>query len=132
VAFLGRDDILGADDIAYTDVDVSEWGGMVRIKPLTAMQRTRIQGDMAEIYQSKKGFNRLGKIHLQMIAWCVVDEDGKPIFTPGDVDKLGNKSAAPIQRIRDKIMSISGMDDDATEEAEEDFDDTQGSDSLFD
>ncbi|WP_017602210.1 hypothetical protein [Nocardiopsis lucentensis] len=132
MAFLGRDDILGAEDTEYNEIDCPEWGGMVRIKPLTAMQRARIQGTMAEIYQAKKGYDRLGKSHLQMIAWCVVDEDGKPIFTPGDIDKLGAKNAAPIQRLRDAIMKLSGMDDDAVEEAEEDFTETQESDSLFD
>ena len=40
--FLTRDDILAADDMAYQNVSVPEWGGSVRVRTLCGADRSRI------------------------------------------------------------------------------------------
>lgn len=129
MGFLGRDAILGATDFEYTEVDVPEWGGVVRVRPLTARERSQIEGQMTQIAQSKKGYDKLGETALKMVVWCVVDENGDRVLEEKDVVALGKKSAAPILRIRNAVMKVSQMGAEDVEEAEEDFTDSQ--DSLF-
>jgi hypothetical protein len=39
----------------------------------------------------------------------VVDDQGKRIFTDEDIEALGNKNAAPLDRICDVARRLSGM-----------------------
>ena len=132
MSFLSRDAILGADDFEYESVNLPEWGGEVRVRAMTAQQRARWEGQMAEIHQSNKGFEKFGQAAIQIVVWCVVDEDGKPVFTDKDVAALGRKSSAPISRIREVVMRLSKMGPDDVEAAEEDFTETPGNDSSTD
>jgi len=51
----------------------------------------------------------------------VVDENGKRLFRYADVEALGQKSAAALDRIFDVAMSLSGMRDEEVEELIENF-----------
>lgn len=132
MSFLGRDAILGADDFEYEVVNIPSWGGKVRVRPLNAKQRSQIEGQMAHIAQAKKGYEKLGDAALRMVVWCVVDEQGQPIFTEQDVSALAKKSSKPILHLRDVITRISGMEKESVDEAEEDFTDSQDSLSSID
>lgn len=141
MALLGRDDILDADDVDYEDVLCNEWrptgtteDSYVRVKQMTAEQCARIQGQMYEIYQAKKGYERVGEIALRTIYWCAIDENGERIFnSEADIKRLGKKSHRPIERLNAVIKRLSGMaNSDAVEDAEEDFDDAPTSNSLSD
>ena len=51
-----------------------------------------------------------------------VNEDGESIFTKGDVQRLGAKSSAALNRIFELATKQSGMSDEDIEELTEDFD----------
>jgi len=123
MTLLGRDQILGASDFETRDVECPEWGGTVRVRPLTAVQRSLIESTMLEANQTKR-FDKVGKVAIQCVAWCVVDEQGERLFTEADVKALGEKSSAPILRLRDAIFELSGMSKGAVEEEVEDFTET--------
>lgn len=136
--FLGREQILNANDLDYEEVEVPEWAppgestAWVRVRPLSARQRSQIEGQMAQIHMAKKGYDKLGEGALKMLVWCVVDENGNQLFGDADVNALAKKSSKPVLRLRDVITRISGMDKESVEEAEEDFTDTPGSLSSID
>lgn len=132
MALLGRDQILKADDVETRDVECPEWGGTVRVRPLTAAQRSRIESIMLEVNQTKRGYERVGQVALKCVAWCTVGEDGKPIFEESDVKELGGKNSAPILRIRDAVFELSGLHKTAVEEEVEDFSETPDGSSSTD
>src|SRR5690606_26691045 len=123
MTLLGRDQILGASDFETRDVECPEWGGTVRVRPLTAVQRSLIESTMLEANQASP-CGKVGKGASQCAAWCVGDGQGERLFTEADVKALGEKSSAPVLRLRDAILELSGMSKGAVEEEVEDFTET--------
>lgn len=131
--FLSRNDIKDARDYDLTQVQVQEWAPAdasedvyVYVRPFTAHQRSQFEALGARVNSSNKGWDELGSFAIQAVIWCVVDEDGKRVFNDGDRTWLREKSSAPINRIWQKILLVSGLTDEAQEAAVEDFSETQG------
>lgn len=127
---LTRDAILGASDIKTEDVHVPEWGGTVRVKGLTAAQRDRFEADSL----TGKGKNRdvnLVNMRARLVALSVVDENGAPVFKPGDVKALGDKSAGALDRVFEAASRLSGIGEEDIEELGKpsESDQTEGSPS---
>ncbi|QBI56797.1 hypothetical protein [Streptomonospora litoralis] len=136
MAFLGREEILEAEEDDFEDVKVNEWrkkgateDAWVRVYPMSASQRSRVESTMLEVNQTGRGYERIGQIALKTVIWCVGSEHSSdPVFSESDVKTLGSKSSKPILRIRDAAFRLSGLAPGAVEEEIEDFDVTQGSD----
>lgn len=112
---LTRDQILDAKDITYEDVEVPEWGGTVRVQALSGAARDQFEAALV----AGKGKNRsvkLDNVRAKMVAASIVDADGKRLFTDADVRKLGEKSAAALQRVYTVAQRLSGLTDDDAEE----------------
>lgn len=106
--YLSRDVILAVQDVQAEDVEVPEWGGVVRVQGLTGAQRDAYEASMVE----GKGKNRtlnLKNIRAKLVALTVVDERGKPLFTDADVQALGRKSGAALDRIFNVAQRLSGL-----------------------
>lgn len=115
---LTRDQIMEAEDRPSETVRVPEWGGEVRIQAMSAADRTEYEG---LIYQFSDG----GKVELDrrrfvaaLVAFSVVDEDGKRLFGPDDVDALAAKSGKALARIYSVAARLSGIGRDQEEAAE--------------
>ena len=48
-------------------------------------------------------------VRSKLCAMCIVDEDGARLFSDEDIDALGEKSAAPLDRIFGVAMRLSGL-----------------------
>jgi hypothetical protein len=94
-----REKILAADDFRSEVMDVPEWGGEVTIRSLSF---TAANGMFKE---EVKGFDP----RLRLIAACLVDDAGAPIFSEEDLSALGGKDAEVIARIWKKCVEINGM-----------------------
>ena len=117
VDYLTKDAILGADDLPFEDVPVPEWGGTVRVRGLTGTERDRFEFKMAA---AKDNPDQV-EVRAQVAGRCLVDADGKRLFTDKELSKLGAKSGAALDRVFDKVRDLSGMGDKAVEAAAEDF-----------
>jgi len=103
---LTRDEILKAQDIDYEVVEVPEWGGEVRVRAMTAAERDAFEASI--LRQTKSGVQvEMVNLRARLCAMTIVDEDGKRIFSDGDVAELGKKSAAALQRVFDVAMRLS-------------------------
>lgn len=99
---LTKDDILSADDIGITTVDVPEWGGSVCVRDMSGTTRDQIEAWTKE-ESSLIGFRAM------IVAQCLCDETGASLgFTPSEVQRLGDKSARAIERIVDVINQRAG------------------------
>ena len=117
MTLLTKDQILSSEDIGHKDIDVPEWGGTIRIAAMTAAERDSFEAGMID-NKGKSDKNRLLNFRSRFIASCIVDEDGKRLFSAGDVIALGKKSAAPISRIFDECRELNGMTEKDVEERE--------------
>ena len=106
--YLTKDDILKAEDIETREVEVPEWGGIVLVRGLTANERDKLESDTLD-QRGKKVTMNLERIRARMVAASVVDENGKKMFTPADVTKLGEKSAVALDRVFEVAQELSGM-----------------------
>lgn len=118
---LSRDAILSAADLVYEDVEVPEWGGVVRVKALSGRERDKYEASVTERKGKKTSFN-LANLRARLVQLATVDEEGKPLFNPRDIEALGKKSAAALDRVFGKALEMAGMTDEDLEEMAEDFD----------
>ena len=114
---LSKDQILGADDRSYRDVDVPEWGGNVRIGTMTAAERDAFEASMLP-EKGKKQSDKMANFRARFVARCVVDEEGKPLFDQADIVELGRKSANVLSRLFDECRELNGMTQEDVSELE--------------
>jgi len=112
MTYLTKAEILAADDAKFAEVDVQEWGGKVRVRTISGTER-----DQFDEYQDtvgKKGV-RLGT-RAFFCAMTICDETGKRTFDPKDVESLGKKSIAALDRVFTVSLRLNGIGNDAIEE----------------
>jgi hypothetical protein len=102
VKVLSREAILGADDLAPTRVRVSEWGGVVLVRQLTAADRDAFE---VSILSEQGAVN----LRARLVALVAVDEDGARLFAAEDVEALGAKSARAVDRVFSVAQKINGL-----------------------
>jgi len=118
---LTRDQILSADDSVYEDVNVPEWGGVVRIRGLSGSERDRFEDSIVNNKVGKHARQNMKNIRAKLVALTVIDAKGETLFTLKDVEALGKKSAAALDRCFDVAQRLCGLSDDDVTELEENF-----------
>lgn len=116
-SYLSGDDILTAVDLAAEDVPVEAWGGTVRVRGLTGTERDRFEFALAAAADHP---DRV-EVRSAIVGRCLVDGDGKRLFTDAQLPQLGGKSGAALDQLFDVVRRLSGMSDDAAEDAAQDF-----------
>jgi len=104
MGLLNKDAILAAEDKKFEDVDVPEWGGSVRVRMMSASERDQWEN---ETYGTGK-VNTVD-FRARFVALCAIDEAGNLLFTPDDVDALGAKSAAAVQRVFNAAQKLNAL-----------------------
>lgn len=100
--YLSKADILSAPDVRCEDVEVPEWGGVVRVKVMTGAEKDAFEASVTAVTQKNgKTIQRMNmaNVRAKLLARCIVDEGGRPIFDDADIDALGEKSAAAMDRV---------------------------------
>lgn len=109
MALLTKKEIIGAADMPRQTVNVPEWGGDVSVRTLNGFER-----DQFEI----SNIGNLANMRARLVALTVVDEMGVRIFSDADVEHLGCKSSAALDRVFEVARKLSGMSKDAEKTAE--------------
>lgn len=117
---LSRDAIIAAVDAVTETVPVPEWGGDVIIKSMTGAER-----DAYEVSLRRKGELNLANARAKLLVRVIVNEGGTRIFSDQDAMALGKKNAALLERLYDVAARLSGMTDEAAEDAEGNFGETE-------
>lgn len=120
MALLGRDSILGAQDLKHVDVDVPEWGGTVRVRMMTGSERDAFEAGTV-IRQGKKVEANLVNIRARLVSLCAIDENGVRLFSEADVEALAAKSGAALGRLFEACQKLNGLTEEAAAEAREQF-----------
>jgi hypothetical protein len=110
---LNRDSILQAQDLKTVDEPIPEWGGDIRLRILTAAERFAI--NTAATVDGK--FDP-AVFQTVLIEAAAVNEDGTPMFQPGDAAALRGKSAPAISRAFEAAAKLNGLGNAAVDAAE--------------
>lgn len=92
---LSKQAILEVKDLPIELVNVPEWGGEVYVRTLTGTERDAYEAGI--IGQDRKP--DLRNIRAKLLVRCLVDAEGRRLFSEADVDLLGNKSASVLDRL---------------------------------
>jgi hypothetical protein len=129
MTYLSRDDILKPRDLKMEEVDVPEWGGIVRVRELTGEARDDYETSLMRV-TAKGAVPEMSNRRAKLVARAVVNEDGSPLFSLADVHALGAESAAALERVATVAERLSGLSDEALEDAEGNSEAAAGGDSI--
>ena len=116
MAYLTREQILGVDHFPTEDVDVSEWGGLVRVRGLSAAELDTFEQSRLEQRKGGKIRLNLANTRARLCSLCVVDQDGKRMFREADIATLGKKGGRAVDRVYEVAARLSGIKDEDLEE----------------
>lgn len=132
MALLGKAQILAADDIDYEDVPVPKWGGEVRVRGLSGIERDKYEKSLIRMKNGQQEPN-IDFATARLVAWCAVDENNSRLFHGEDeVKELAAKSASALQRVFDVACRLSGLTQSDVEEMVEGFDKAPSGSSTSD
>lgn len=112
---LSRDDILNANDYEYEDVEVPEWGGTVRVRTMTGLERDSFEGSVFEM-KGKDSKVNFKNFRAKLCACCMVNADNMRMFSDADVEELGKKSAKALERVFTVAQRLNGIGSKEVEE----------------
>lgn len=131
MAILDREAILSLQDLPTERVFVPEWQGEVIVRGLTGAERDAFEQSIVE-QKGKKTRMKLQNIRARLVVLTVVDEQGNRVFSDGDAEWLGKKSAVALNRIFEVAQRLSGLRAEDIEELEGNLDDAQSDDFTLD
>ena len=120
---LTKEDIVGVSDLEIETIDVPEWNGSVRIRVL--------DGAEADRYSVMVTNKQLTDFRVKFVALVLCDENGKRLFSDGEIRALGRKSAKALDRIFEAGLKLNGMNEKGVADLEKNSDvpsDGSGSD----
>lgn len=130
---LSAEQILAADDLKPEFVPTPEWHADpeagVLVRGLTGEERDGWEKENFNFANSGKTEFTGKNMRARLCARCICDEKGKALFSSGQITALGRKSAAPLDRIYDKAVELSGIRAQDQEEAEKNSVPIQNGDS---
>lgn len=103
---LTRETILAFDDLPREVVEV--WGDRVWVRCMTAAERDDFESEILVTKGKNTEVNRRN-LRAQLVVRTTVDEEGNRFFANDDLDVVGAKSAAEIDKIFAVAMRLSGL-----------------------
>ena len=121
MGLLTREQILTADDLPRELVKVPEWGGEVWVRTLTGRERDTFESEMI-LYRPKAAAvpnaEALNQTRARLCARAMCDEHGNRLLSDSDVEVLGTKSAAALDRVYEVAARLSKISAKDVEELE--------------
>lgn len=111
-AILTVEAIIAAKDLKIEVIDVPEWGGSVKVQSFTKKGQQQVR-ELATVDDEIDP----ERLEMFMFIHGVID----PQFTDDTFELLRDKNAGVIDRILQRIMSLSGMDAESLTRAQEKF-----------
>lgn len=107
-ATLTRDQLLAAAaaPLPSERVDVPELGGVVLVRGLSAAERDAFE---QTVMLARRRQRPLVNVRARLAATCLVDDAGTALFTPADIEQLGQLRADVLDRIVTVAQRLSGF-----------------------
>lgn len=133
MGLLNLDLIISAQDKTFEDVEVPEWGGVVRIAVMSGTDRDKWELSMMKADDSsergfKMNFDAYSRVSL--VALCLVDDKFQRLCTTDEqVKLLGQKSGAVLDRLYGIAQRINAITDEDINDLEKNSAAAQNGDS---
>jgi hypothetical protein len=105
---LNKEQIIKAEDLMCRDVEVPEWGGTVRVRAMTGIDRDAFEQDTMRLDGEKLVPDR-SNYRAKLLAHCIVNEKNELIFTAKDIEALGRKSFRALDRVVTAAIELNGI-----------------------
>lgn len=116
--YLSRIDILDAVDYQTEEVDVPEWGGIVVVKSMSGTERDAFEASLID-QTGKSQKMKIENIRAKLVARTIINPETKELlFTPADIEALGRKSAAALDRVFGVSQRLSKITKDDIDDLE--------------
>jgi len=106
---LTREQILGVKDFTIESVEVPEWGGLVYLRSLKGKGRDAFEGSRVRITDEKKVEMVHDNTRARLLSMTLCDEQGTLLFSEEDVEILGDKNAAVLDKLFEVAQRMSGL-----------------------
>jgi hypothetical protein len=110
-----RAKILAADDRPREPIKVPEWGVDAFVATMSGTDRDAFDADM---FNRKDAKERAINFRARLVARCLVDEDGERVFAEADIEALGKRSAAALDRVYEVAAKLNRLTETEAAEAE--------------
>jgi len=119
MALLTKDQILKSDRKKSVDVDVKEWGGTVRLQELSASDRDLWENESFVLNAEGTGAKFNPKhARARLVVRCLVDDQGRRMFSDDEVAAIGSLSASTIQKLFNAARKLNAISDGDIKELE--------------
>ena len=105
-----RDKILTADDLRREPLTLERWCVTVYVRELTGTERAEYETLLIE-NKDQPMAERIRNMRDSLIALTTVNEAGERVFNSDDIEELGKKNAAELERVYDLSMTINRLDE---------------------
>lgn len=107
MGFLSKTDIFAAQDIKKELCHVEPWGGDVFLKGMSGAERDAFESSI----MGRDGKMSTENIRAKLLVKTIVDEKGERIFTDGDIQELGKKSAKALDLLFERAQKLNRLSD---------------------
>lgn len=113
VKALTREQILAAIDVKIEAVDVPEWNGAVYVRNLSGKARDAFESSRYRLTDPGTGKQKVelnqNNTRAALLSASICDEAGVLQFNVNDIDALGEKNGAVLDRLFDVAQRLSGL-----------------------
>lgn len=107
--YLSAEAILAFDDVQVRDVPVPEWNGTVRLRSMSGRERDSFEASLREVHGKDIVINTVNS-RAGLVARCAINPDtGERLFTDQQINALGEKNAAVLDRLYEVAAELSGL-----------------------
>lgn len=114
---LTKEQILAASDLLSETVYCPEWGGGVVIRSMTGTQRDAYEQSLMTRDDKGAFVVDTENMKVKLIVYTAVNESGEPLFTADELAAIAGKNAAVIERLATVASRLSGLGNQALDEA---------------
>jgi hypothetical protein len=97
--------ILATEDAKFETVQVPEWNCAVRIRSMTGEERDAFESSIAGDGKKLNTQN----IRAKLVMLTVVNAKGERVFNREQIERLGKKSAAALNRVYEASAKLSAI-----------------------
>lgn len=105
-----------APELRTVDLFIPEMNATIHVRELSGAQRDAFEKRQISLDGTNKVHINLDNLRAAIVVMTVVDDDGKLMFAPSDVDRIGELGSSIISRIYDVAASLSKISQDDLEE----------------
>lgn len=121
-------DILAVDDRKIVPIDVPEWGGRVHVRTISGVERDAYEDSLWQLRGKNRVFTQRN-IRAKLVAVAACDKNGNRLFSDTQVEQLGLKNSAALDRLFDAAQRLNKITDKDIEELVKNSESAQSDDS---